>query len=161
MRLVVVRHAIAVARGTPGIPDQDRPLTPEGRARFERTARGLARVLDRPELLYTSPWQRARETAAILARAWGRLEPVELAALAGGSFEEQARTLDRHGRAKSVAVVGHEPFLSGLVARLLGSRAASRFELKKGGVAVIELPGPLAEGGHLSLFLAPRVLRRL
>ena len=34
MRLLIVRHAVAVERGTPGIADDDRPLTPEeiGRA---------------------------------------------------------------------------------------------------------------------------------
>ena len=30
MRLLVVRHAIAVPHGTPGVADNDRPLTSEG-----------------------------------------------------------------------------------------------------------------------------------
>jgi phosphohistidine phosphatase len=161
MRLLIVRHAVAMPRGTPGVPDEKRPLTKEGRARFEKAARGLARWLDPPDTLLTSPWLRAAQTARILARAWGGLEPEETEALAGGSFEEQATVLDRLPRESLVAVVGHEPYLSALLARLIGARPSQRLELKKGGVAVVDLPGKLAGGGSLVSFLPPGVLRRL
>jgi phosphohistidine phosphatase len=161
MQLLIIRHAIAVPRGTPGVPDEDRPLTPEGEAKFREAAKGLARIVDRPDVLLTSPWLRAKQTAAIAAAAWGRLEPRETEALAGGSFEEQSAVLDREGADATVAVVGHEPYVSALLARLVGSRAEDRFEFKKGGVALVDLPGALAGGGRLVWFLPPRVLRRL
>ena len=62
MRLLIIRHAIAVPRGTPGIPDDERPLTPAGRKRFQTAARGLARVARRPDVLLTSPLPRALAT---------------------------------------------------------------------------------------------------
>lgn len=161
MRLLIIRHAIAVARGTPGIPDADRPLTPEGEEKFREAARGLARLVERPDALLTSPWLRARQTAEIAAAAWGKLEPVETEALAGGSFEAQAAVVDRYPRDATVAVVGHEPYVSELLGRLLGSRHADRLTFKKGGAALVELPGRLAEGGTLELFLPPKALRRL
>lgn len=161
MRLLIIRHAIAVARGTPGIPDADRPLTPEGEEKFREAARGLARLVERPDALLTSPWLRARQTAEIAAAAWGRLEPVETEALAGGSFEAQAAVLDRYPKDATVAVVGHEPYVSELLGRLLGSRHEERLTFKKGGVALVELPDRLAEGGTLELFLPPKALRRL
>jgi phosphohistidine phosphatase len=161
MRLLIVRHAIAVPRGTSGVPDEERPLTPEGRARFRGTARGIAKILGRPDVLLTSPWLRARQTASILAKAWGRVEPVEETALAGGTFEEQAVALDRHRDAGLVAIVGHEPYLSELLARLIGARGGERLELKKGGIALVELDGGIDEGGALRLYLGPGVLRRL
>ena len=40
MQLLIIRHAIAVPRGTPGIPDEDRPLTPEGEQKFREARRG-------------------------------------------------------------------------------------------------------------------------
>jgi phosphohistidine phosphatase len=160
MRLLIVRHAVAVPRGTKGIADEDRPLTPEGRRRFKRAARGITKLLDEPEPLLTSPWRRARETAAILGKAWG-VEPKQLAALGGGTLEELAEALDRHRRAELVAVVGHEPQLSSLLARLIGARKAERLELGKGGIALVELEGRLAEGGSLRLYLGPGVLRRI
>src|SRR5512135_2423129 len=126
MRLLIIRHAEAVPRGTPGIRDEERPLTTEGRSQFRAAARGIARLVDRPDAVLTSPWLRAKQTAEIAARAWDRVEPKEAAALAGGSFEEQAELLDGYPREATVAIVGHEPHLSALLGRLLGARATDR-----------------------------------
>jgi phosphohistidine phosphatase len=161
VQLLIIRHGIAVARGTPGIPDEDRPLTPEGAQKFREAAKGLASLVGRPDALLTSPWLRAKQTAAIAAAAWGRIEPFETAALASGSFEEQASVLDRYPDEATVAVVGHEPWVSELLARLLGSRHDDRLGFKKGGAALVDVPGRLVEGGQLVWYLPPKVLRRL
>ncbi len=161
MQLIVIRHAIAVPRGTPGMPDEDRPLTPEGEQKFREAARGLAALVDRPDALLTSPWRRAKQTAAIAAAAWGKIEPLETPALASGSFDEQAEVLDGYPRDATVAVVGHEPWVSELLARLLGTRHDERLEFKKGGAALVEVPGRLAGGGRLVWYLPPKVLRKL
>jgi phosphohistidine phosphatase len=161
MRLVIVRHAIAVPRGTPEIPDEDRPLTPEGEKKFKKAAEGMARVLERPDEVLTSPWLRALRTAEIAAEAWGKIAPKKTPALAGGSFEDVAAVLDGYPPASTVAVVGHEPHLSELLARLLGTRDDERVEFKKGGVAVVDIPGRLADGGNLTMYLPPKVLRAL
>ena len=60
-----------------------------------------------------------------------------------------------------MAVVGHEPHVSDLLARLLGSRHDDRLTFKKGGAALVDVPGPLAGGGQLVWFLPPKVLRKL
>jgi len=161
MQLLIIRHGIAVERGTPGIPDEDRPLTPEGETKFAEAAKGLASLVDRPGALLTSPLLRAKQTAALAAAAWSRIEPKETAALAGGSFEEQAAVLDRYPRDATVAVVGHEPHVSALLARLLGSRHDDRLAFKKGGAALVDVPGRLAGGGQLVWFLPPKALRKL
>lgn len=161
MRLLIVRHAIAVARATEGYDDEERPLTPEGAARFKAAARGIAKLFEPPDVLLTSPWLRARQTAAILAAAWGRVQPIDEPALAGGSFEEQAAALDRHQDARQAAIVGHEPYLSDLLARLIGGRHRERLEMKKGGIALVDLPDGVRRGGELRAFIAPGVLRKL
>jgi phosphohistidine phosphatase len=161
MRLLVVRHAIAVPHGTPGVADQDRPLTPEGEAKFQEAARGLARIVDAPDALLTSPWLRARQTAAIAAEAWDGPQPKLTPALASGSFDEQARVLDEFPKDATVAIFGHEPWVSELVARLVGTRASDRLTFKKGGAALVEVPGRLAEGGSLVFYLPPKLLRKL
>src|SRR6187401_219041 len=105
MRLLLVRHAIAVERGTRGIADDERPLTPRGRARFQEAAGGLTTLLARPGVLLSSPVRRARETARILARAWKplvvTLEPV----LADGSPEQVDEMLRAHRERTLVALV--------------------------------------------------------
>src|SRR4029453_6781558 len=109
MRLVIVRHAIAVPRGTPDIPDEDRPLTPDGEKKFKKAADGMARALGRPDEILTSPWLRALRTAEIAAEAWGKIAPKKTPALAGGSFEDPAAVLDGYPPASTVAVGGHDP----------------------------------------------------
>ena len=161
MRLLIIRHAAAVPSGTAGIADDDRPLTPKGKARFRAAAKGLARIVARPDVLLTSPLPRARETAEIAARAFKRLEPRIEPALASGRVDQIVAALAKEPRDATVAVVGHEPVLGALVARLVGATSAGSFAFKKGGAALVDLPdGPLA-GGRLIWFVKPRILRDL
>jgi len=159
MRLLIVRHAIAVPHGTPEVPEDERPLTPRGEKRFRAAARGLARICRRPDVLLSSPLVRARQTADIAAEAWGEVEVREADALAGGSFEQIAAVVNKHADQKLVALFGHEPDVSTVVARLLGTSASERLTFKKGGAALLEVPGKMAEGGALVWYVPPRVLR--
>ncbi len=161
MRLLIVRHATAIPRGTPDVEDDARPLTRKGERRFRRAARGLASIVRRPDALLTSPLLRARQTADVLAAAFGKIEPVDTPSLAGGSFEQVAADLGRLPQDALVAVVGHEPDLSALLARLLGSPHGARFTFRKGGAALVELPGLVSEGGVLIWYVSPRLLRSL
>jgi len=160
MRLIIIRHAIAVERGTPDIADEDRPLTRKGERRFQQAARGLVRVEPRPDLLLTSPLPRARQTAEIAAGAWGKIKVKRSDVLAGGSFAEIAAVLDKLPRDSSAAIVGHEPDVSELLSAILGSKDSAAFTFKKGGVAVVEVAGPLGQGGVLLWAMPPRLLRR-
>jgi phosphohistidine phosphatase len=161
MRLLIIRHAVAVPRGTPDMEDDERPLTPKGRKRFRQAARGLVAVLKRPEALLTSPLPRARQTADLAAKAWGKVKVSETSALAGGTFENLALALAPFGKDDTVAIVGHEPDLSEVLGRLLGTPHTERVAFRKGGAALVEVPGPLQEGGTLVWYLTPRLLRVL
>jgi phosphohistidine phosphatase len=161
MELLIIRHAIAVDRATPGLPDDQRPLTPDGRRKFREAARGLVQIVRRPDLLLTSPLLRARQTAEIAAAAWGRLKPRDLQALADGDFDGLAAALAELPADALAVVVGHEPHVSDLLGRLLGGAAPERLTFRKGGAALVELPSALNDGGRLVWYLRPRVLRRL
>lgn len=161
MRLLIVRHAIAVPHGTPEVPEEKRPLTPRGQKRFRAAALGLAQICRRPDVLLTSPLVRARQTADIAAEAWGNIEPQEENALAGGSFAQIAAVVDKLADRKLVALFGHEPDVSGLVATLLGTDASERLTFKKGGAALLDVPGRLADGAALVWYAPPRVLRSI
>lgn len=157
MKLYLVRHAIAEDR-SPLVDDARRPLTERGRKRFARSVRGLARVERRFERVFTSPLLRAQETADLLAdHVAGEIEVTPY--LATTPSDELLETLRACG-ANRVALVGHEPYLSDLVAwlvfgwRIWGeSSGATVCELKKGGIAVLE--GDLAPGAMTLLALHP------
>jgi phosphohistidine phosphatase len=169
MRVLILRHAIAVERGTPGIADDERPLTPEGRVRFERAARGLARITQAPDVLLTSPLLRARQTADIAARAFEIAAPKTAEALIEARFSEVARLLLAHRGASLCALVGHDPSLSALIARWLGSSAGERFPLRKGHAVLLELDeatprrkgAPAGDAARLIWSLPPKILRAL
>lgn len=156
MALFLIRHAIAAPRH-PMLPDAERPLTRQGRERFTQVVNGLQRLNIRLRQANHSPWLRAVETAVLLA-------PV----LKGDLLSTQAlarppdATLLHEIDQTPAALVGHEPWMSELLAWLItGSPAAgSMFAFKKGGVAWLE--GPLRPGGMvLRAYLPPKVLRAL
>src|SRR5262249_52836822 len=64
--LFLLRHAIAEDE-RPGGTDRDRRLPPRGRTRMRRAAPGLRRLTGELDAIYTSPYPRAAETAAIVA----------------------------------------------------------------------------------------------
>jgi phosphohistidine phosphatase len=159
MQLLIVRHGAAVERGTPGLADDDRPLTPEGEKKFRQAARGIARVLDKPYAILTSPLPRAHRTAELLSEAFGGVTLTSTPALSSGSFEDLFAQLNDYPKKALITIVGHEPSLSSLLARLVGAKRGAGLEFKKGGMALVELAGGLGDGATLLSFLPPKVLR--
>jgi phosphohistidine phosphatase len=96
-------------------------------------ARGLARNTDRPVVLLTSPLPRARATAEIVARAFERMEPTIEPAVAHDSVDGIIVALKTQSPGGTAAVVGHEPTLSALIARLQGVSEPGRLAFEKGG----------------------------
>lgn len=162
MRLLIVRHAAAVERGSGGFADDDRPLTPEGESKFSEAAKGAARLFDEPTVILTSPLPRAQRTAEILRDAFGSGVPLKATTtLSYGTFEELETLLASYPNDALVAIVGHEPTLSELLARLCGADGAGPFAFKKGGMALVELRKGLQPGATLENFLPPKALRKL
>jgi phosphohistidine phosphatase len=161
--LYLVRHAIAEERGAAWPDDSLRPLTDDGAKKWRRQAAGLVAIDARPDVILTSPYARARQTADVLAAAWPkRPKVVELPALQPGvKPREVLKAIEAHGRHASLALVGHEPGLGELAALLVGFKTPPEF--KKGGVARVDvaiLPPP-AGSGVLYAWLPPKVLRAL
>jgi len=162
VKLLLIRHAAAVPRGTHGVRDHERPLTRRGREKFRVAARGLARIVDHPDVLLTSPLTRARATAEIAASAFKRLVPRIEPALARESAEGVLTALGKHPLDATIAIVGHEPALSRLLARFLDIRQGDdRLAFKKGGAALIDLPHGPSAAGQLRWFVKPAILRSL
>jgi len=142
LRLDLLRHGAASPAGPDG--DSVRPLSPAGRDAIERLAARFAREGWRPEALWSSPLERARETAAILAGACPGLEIGILEALAPESEPAQViADLVTRGATRHVVLVGHQPLLGRLVAYLTG---ASERGVPAGGLVRLAFPGALARG---------------
>jgi len=69
MEVILVRHAVAHERNRRSWPDDSqRPLTTEGARKFRKAAHGIGACLPSAPALLSSPYVRARETAAILGK---------------------------------------------------------------------------------------------
>jgi phosphohistidine phosphatase len=162
MILYIIRHAWAGHYGDPAWPDDDRrPLTKEGRERFARMVRKLAKEGLTPELIATSPLVRCRQTAEIVAAGVpGNPPVVQRDELSPGA--DLGRILDFTGReagqCDQIAWVGHAPDVGHLTAALIGeSQGWIRFA--KGAVAAIQFPGqPAPNEGQLRWLVTAKVL---
>lgn len=156
MELFLIRHAIA----EDGDDDDARPLSAKGSRRFKDIVLGLNRLGIRFHRILHSPKLRAVQTAEMLAPLLdGALEQTPLLAISPATALLELLAGEAEG---VVAVVGHEPYLSTLLAWLVTGEATlgGAFELKKGSVARLE-GTPTPAGMRLQALLPPSVMRRL
>jgi len=163
--LFIVRHAAAFGRDPDRWPDDsERPLSPEGEEEFRLAARGLARIAPRMDAILSSPYQRAWQTAQILAGLGSWPAPKSFPVLEPTLPPEKAvLALEAYPEATSVAVVGHRPGLHELAAYLLaGQGDGLKIGIEKGGVVCVGFDGPVKPGaGELRWLLTPELLRTI
>lgn len=143
MELYLIRHGIAEEH-QPNLKDEARKLTKEGRQKTEKVAQRLVNLGLHFDLILTSPFTRAKQTAEILIAAGlsSQLEESTHLTFEGNiqnwltewfepkNFPPQTR----------LALVGHEPCLSSWAEILLWGDCQERFVLKKAGMIGIKLP---------------------
>lgn len=163
MQLFIVRHGIAVDREDPKCPaDPDRFLTDEGMEKTRQSAKGVSEVATIPDLMITSPYLRAVQTAEIFAE---QLEYAKLKIhksdllLPGAEPLQLFRELAKDKDLSVVFVFGHAPHLDDLVATALGAKHHIT-SLKKAGVALIELRRLVPPSGELLWMATPKLLRK-
>lgn len=146
-------------RGTNGLDDEQRPLTPEGRRKTALIAQNLEHRGIRFQHLLVSPLVRAQQTAVILEKC-GLAKTFEtyLPLAPGGSLEQFRQEWLSKPDLKSVALIGHEPDLSGWAEMILLGEVHGILQLKKAGLVKISLEEPERDKAKLVLVLSPKVL---
>jgi phosphohistidine phosphatase len=160
--LYLIRHGIAAARGDEYPDDSKRPLTSRGISRLKKEAKALDDLGVELDLVITSPLVRARQTADVIAESLKSKPTVTTSdALApAGTPAGIMQELGKHARKARVALVGHEPNIGELAARLVGARKP--FEFKKGAICRIDFEVLPPKGlGELRWFVPPRMLRAI
>ena len=161
--LYLIRHGVAAERGETYPDDTKRPLTSRGIQKLKREAKALNALDVSFDVILTSPLVRARQTAEALASGLRVPPPVINApSLApGGTHNAIVDELAKQShRRKRMAVVGHEPGIGELAARLLGLRKPVEFE--KGAICRIDVTAlPPTGPGQLRWLLTPRMLRKI
>jgi phosphohistidine phosphatase len=162
LELYLIRHGVAAVRGEDYPDDSKRPLTGSGMSKLRKEAKALNALEVGFDLIITSPLVRTKQTAEIISETLNGKPPVTTSdSLApAGTPAAVMQELARHMRKARIALVGHEPNLGELAARLIGARSA--IEFKKGAICRIDFDVmPPKSLGQLQWFLTPRMLRKI
>jgi phosphohistidine phosphatase len=162
MNLFILRHGIAVERDPVSFPDDSRrPLTLKGEDRMRLICDAMKAMELSFDCILSSPYRRASQTAEIMAAALGSRKVLEFREelTPEGDPKALVRSLSRiEPTPENVVLVGHEPYLSSLISQLISGEAAAAIDLKKGGLAKLEIEATLRLGpcAKLAWLLTPK-----
>ena len=162
MEIYILRHGIAVERGTPGYKkDSDRPLTKEGEVKMRQIAEAMLGMELKFDLILSSPYVRAEQTAQIVANELDEeVTFTDLLVPDGNALELIAEINDE--KPQRVLLVGHEPDLSRLISVLVTGGSDAAIELKKGGLCKLTSEKvTFGQCATLNWLLTPKQLRTL
>jgi len=137
MNLYIIRHAIAVDEAASDYAsDSERPLTDKGRKKMRQIAKALRSLGVEFDLILSSPYIRACETAEILADVFKMKSKIVFSdhLIPEGNPELLIGEINEKHTVDSLAIVGHEPYLSALIGSLVTDISKIEINLKKGGV---------------------------
>ena len=160
--IYLVRHGLAGQFGDYE-DDSRRPLTEDGQKKTRKVAQRLRDLGLHFDRIYTSPYERADQTAQILQSVlpssqsierWDTLQPD------GDMTRSIDRLSDDREAGRRVAIVGHEPDLSQLAETLVFGTVQERLVLKKAGIIGLMAPieGELVGQCQLFWLVPPRLL---
>jgi len=162
MEIYILRHGIAVERGTPGYKrDGDRPLTDEGVEKMRQIAKAMREMDLQFDVIFSSPYVRAKATADIVAETLGENVTLTDSLLPEADPAELIDEINDE-KPQRVLLVGHEPDLSALISTLICGKRNADIELKKGGLAKLTAE-TLTYGkcATLNWLLTPKQLRKM
>jgi phosphohistidine phosphatase len=165
MKLYLIRHSNAVELGEDEYDDDSqRPLTEKGCEKMTRIASALQAIGVEPDLIVSSPYVRARQTAEILAQGLKYKQEIELneALISVGAVDALIGEINEKYSVQELVLVGHEPNLSALLGTLTSGNPEMAVTLKKGGVCCLEADDLRVErAASLEWLLTPKILSAL
>ncbi len=155
MNLYFLRHGDAEHTAS---TDFERRLTEKGEHQIRKIARLLEQNEDLPDVILSSPFKRARETAEIVSAVIDRKDDLFIEdKLSCGCVRKNIEDLIRlHSNANSYLFVGHAPDFGNICAELLG--LAQELEIKKGGLVKLETQFARPGSSKLCFYLYPSLL---
>ena len=137
MNIYIIRHAIAIDEDSSEYADDSqRPLTDKGRKKMRQIAKGLRSLGAEFDIILSSPYLRAHQTAEILADVFKTRHAMALSEnlVPMGDPDLLIAEVNEKYTVDSIALVGHEPNFSSLIGLLVAENHGIDLTLKKGGV---------------------------
>ena len=154
MNVYILRHA----RAEFGSKNEDPPVSPQGEEQLAHVLK-LARENYgfKPSLLVTSPILRARNTAEIVKKKFGRGPGivVDKCLMPESTPQDVLEFLSTLKKDEDVVLISHMPLIFELLYELIGGRGD--IELLNGSIAAVEFKGRAASGkGKLVWLIQPK-----
>jgi phosphohistidine phosphatase len=163
MQLYIVRHGIAIDREDPQCPaEAERYLTEEGIEKTKQVAKAISALRLQVDLMVSSPYMRAMQTAEIFASAfeYSKQKITKTDALLPGAEPSLFfRELAKEKQAATVFCFGHAPNVDELVAAAVGAKHQIT-AMTKAAVASLELKRISPPAGQLIWLLTPKLARK-
>ena len=157
--IYILRHGHAQDPNN-GLNDFDRALTEEGIEKITKLSLLFSKLDANLELVLSSPYVRARETAEIFVSNLlpkPKLKIVDFLAC-GTSSKEISRGLMEYSSGKNILIVGHCPDLEIFLGKLIG---AERVTLKKGALAKVNFQNNIELSGELEWLITPKLIKKI
>jgi len=162
MRIYLIRHSNAVEMGTSDFEeDAQRPLTERGREKMKNIARALKELGIQPNLIVSSPYVRAVQTAQILKRVLECKKDLSIcdALVPLGNASDIFGEINEKYNVDDLILVGHEPCLSVLIGMLTSGTPDILIALKYGGICCLSIDDlRLQRMAVLEWLLTPKIL---
>ncbi|MEP7134107.1 MAG: phosphohistidine phosphatase SixA [Chloroflexota bacterium] len=165
MKIYLIRHSNAVDPGTPGYEDDStRPLTEKGRDKMKDIASALKTLGVEPDLIVSSPYVRAQQTAEILAKVLKYKKELAFSdvLVPMGNADNIIGEINEKYTVDELMLVGHEPCFSTLISTLTAGNPDLAINIKNGGVCCLSSDDLHTERkAVLEWLLTPKILTEL
>ncbi len=160
MKLLFVRHALALEREEWSLDDLERPLSEKGEKSAEQFFKKLKKIYEDVDVIISSKATRAKQTAKILACFYEDAKYIEDERLNPGmTFGDFTKVLkDLESKYETLFIVGHEPDFSETISGLISSSPV-RLKLKK--PSLVEVDVESKRLGELRAIIYPKQLKEL
>lgn len=161
MRLYIVRHAEA-ENMPPAASDEERALTDKGRESVPPIGKLLNLLEIAPDIIWTSPVLRARQTADLLAGSLSKKPPIEeLDYLGCGSDFNDLRKALKECSHEDLVIVGHMPFLGECVQYWMTGHAHPGMNVPKASCICLEARGFNRANMNMKFMLTRKMIEQL
>ena len=166
MDLFILRHGYAGNRLSDPMKDIKRELTISGKKEVVEIAKSLKKLGVKFNVIFSSPFTRAFQTAQIIAEEYKLTEQIEQSEelKPDGSKGSLYNKLSKLSIDSVILIVGHEPYLSSLINDIISNNENhnNNIILKKAGLSRIKITSTVPKfKGELRWLLTPRILKKL
>ena len=173
MDLFILRHGYAGNRLPDPMEDIKRELTVSGKKEVVEIAKSLKKLGVKFNVIFSSPFTRAFQTAQIIAEEYKLTEQIEQSEelKPDGSKGSLYNKLSKLSIDSIILIVGHEPYLSSMINDIISNNDTDRnynknhnnnIILKKAGLSRIKITSTVPKfKGELRWLLTPRILKKI